>query len=134
MRILRVHLFLLILIILGAFISDTDDHLSSQDRSFPTTDLQTEVVKLSELFSDLSKYDEKTVTITGKVVKVNNNILNRNWIHIQDGSGENLDLTVTTEEELKIDSEVTITGTISLNVDFGAGYVYKVIMQKAITK
>jgi len=90
-------------------------------------------VKLSELFSDLKKYENKSIIVKGKCVKVNKNIMGKNWVHIQDGSGEGLDLTVTTQESVKVDSVVTFQGTISLNVDLGSGYFFEVIMENAKT-
>lgn len=75
------------------------------------------------------------VTVSGKVVKVNNGILGRNWIHLQDGSGSesahNNDLTVTTSTEVKMGDVVTATGTLGLDKDFGAGYVYDAIIEGA---
>ena len=77
----------------------------------------------------------KTVTVRGKVVKFNGGILDRNWIHIQDGSGSasdgSNDLTVTTSETAKVGDVITATGTIAVNRDFGAGYSYAVILEGA---
>jgi hypothetical protein len=77
----------------------------------------------------------KTVTVRGKVVKFNGGILDRNWIHIQDGSGEaadgSNDLTVTTSGMANVGDVITVTGTIALNKDFGAGYAYPVILEGA---
>ena len=69
----------------------------------------------------------------GQVVKVNEEIMGKNWIHIQDGSGSaaDFDLTITTVEKVKVDDVVTFEGTISLSKDFGAGYFYEVIMEDA---
>ncbi len=91
-------------------------------------------IKLSELFSDMAKYEGKTVVVTGKVVKVNPMIMGRNWIHIQDGTGEELDLTVTTAENIPLGHVVTLEGTIALNKDFGAGYRYDIIMEGAVLR
>lgn len=91
-------------------------------------------IKISELVSNLKKYDGKVVKVTGKCVKVNPMIMGRNWVHIQDGSANNYDLTVTTDEVVQLGSIVTLEGTISLNKDFGAGYRYDVIMEGATLK
>lgn len=91
-------------------------------------------VKLSELFGNMAKYDGQTIQITGKVVKVNPMIMNRNWLHVQDGSGEDLDLTITTAENIPLGHVVTLEGTIALNKDFGAGYRYDLIMEGAVLK
>jgi hypothetical protein len=90
-------------------------------------------VKIAELFSNAAKYEGKQVKVTGKVVKVNPMIINRNWLHLQDGSGKK-DLTVTTTENVTLGSVVTLEGTIAVNKDFGAGYKYDVIMEAAVIK
>ena len=89
-------------------------------------------IKLSELFSAPAKYQGKKVKVTGKCVKVNPMIMNRNWVHIQDGSGDGLDLTVTTTEKVPLGAIVSLEGIITLNKDFGAGYRYDIIMEDAI--
>ena len=58
-------------------------------------------------------------------------IMNRNWLHIRDGSGKNLDLTVTTTEHIPLGAIVTLQGVIALDKDFGAGYRYDVILEGA---
>ena len=69
------------------------------------------------------------------MVKFNAGILDRNWLHIQDGSGtadtHDNDLTITTDATVKVGDVVTMTGVVGLNKDFGAGYAYDVIVEKA---
>lgn len=91
-------------------------------------------ISLQELFSNKPMYDDTTVKITGKIVKVNPKIMNRNWVHIQDGSGEGLDLTITTQEEVPLGAVVSLEGNIALEKDFGAGYRYEIIMEDAVLK
>ncbi len=90
-------------------------------------------ITLGELFANPTNYKGKTVTIRGEVVKYNEAIMGKNWVHIQDGSGTgaSFDLTVTTADVVKVGDIVTFTGIINLNKDFGAGYVYEVIMEEA---
>ena len=61
-------------------------------------------------------------------------IMGRNWVHLQDGSGKNLDLTVTTMENIPLGAILTMEGTIATNKDFGAGYKYDIIMEGAELK
>lgn len=89
-------------------------------------------IKISELVAHKAKYNGKTVKVTGKCVKLNPMIMGRNWLHIQDGSGKDLDLTVTTSESVQLGSIITLEGTIALNKDFGAGYRYDYIMEGAV--
>lgn len=90
-------------------------------------------VTIAQLFGNMNSYANKTVTVKGKVVKVNNGIMNKNWAHIQDGtsSGSDFDLTVTTNETLNIGDVVTLQGTVAVNKDFGYGYSYKVLLEDA---
>lgn len=90
-------------------------------------------VTISQLYSGINSYVNQVVTIKGKVVKVNNGIMNKNWVHIQDGtsSGADYDLTVTTNETLNVGQVVTLKGTVSANKDFGYGYSYKVLLEDA---
>ena len=90
-------------------------------------------ITISELFTNRDSYADKTVLIKGQVTKVNRAIMDRNWVHLQDGTSDssNYDLTITTEEEVNVGDVVTFEGKITLNKDFGAGYSYKVIMEQA---
>lgn len=91
-------------------------------------------IKIADLVAHLSKYEGKTVKITGKCVKVNPMIMGRNWLHIQDGTGKDLDLTVTTNENVPLGAIVTLEGTLALKKDFGAGYKYDYIVEGAVLK
>lgn len=92
-----------------------------------------EGLSIAKLYADRSKYDGKTIKMKGQVVKINDQVMDRNWIHIQDGTNDsgNFDLTVTTKDSVKLDEVVTFEGTISLKKDFGYGYFYEVIMEDA---
>lgn len=95
-------------------------------------ELATGAISLAKLFKSKSEYQGKKVKISGKCVKVNPKIMNRNWLHIQDGSGEGLDLTVTTNEDVPLGAIVALEGVITLDKDFGAGYRYDIIMENAV--
>jgi hypothetical protein len=78
------------------------------------------------------------VTVRGTVVKFNGGILDRNWLHLQDGSGKAADgtndITVTTDAVAKVGDVVTVTGTVVLDKDFSAGYAYPLMLEKAKIK
>lgn len=89
-------------------------------------------ITLKELLANKEKYSGQSVRVRGKVTKLNNMIMNRNWIHINDGTIENnVDLTVTTTDNVPLGAVVGFEGTITLNKDFGAGYKYEIIMEDA---
>ena len=91
-------------------------------------------IRIAELFENPKAYLNKQVIIKGQVVKVNNGVMQVNFVHLQDGSTGNgkYDITITTNDEFKIGEVVTIKGTVILNKDFGAGYVYDVLIEKAV--
>tara|TARA_R110001583_G_scaffold188700_1_gene351072 strand:+ start:241 stop:951 length:711 start_codon:yes stop_codon:yes gene_type:complete len=89
-------------------------------------------ISLETLFSKKESFENKSITVKGKIVKVNNGILDKNWIHIVDGTQfENeKNLTVTTLEVLKVGDTVTFKGVIALKKDFGYGYVYDILLEE----
>jgi len=90
-------------------------------------------ITIGELFNNRDSYADKIVLIKGQVMKVNRAIMDRNWVHIQDGTGDSggFDLTVTTNEQVNVGDVVTFEGKIKLNEDFGSGYSYEVLMEQA---
>ena len=89
---------------------------------------------VGELFDKAAELDGKTVRVRGKVVKFNANIMGRNWLHLQDGSGNPMknthDLVVTTTAEVGSPDVLVIEGKLAANKDFGAGYKYDVILEQ----
>ncbi|MBN2597705.1 hypothetical protein [Labilibaculum sp.] len=88
---------------------------------------------IADIFSKKNEFSGKQISVKGKVVKFNQNIMGKNWIHIQDGSDfeSNFDLTLTSKEVVSVGQIIEVTGTIALDKDFGAGYTYDVIMEDA---
>ncbi|MEN8155440.1 MAG: DNA-binding protein [Bacteroidota bacterium] len=88
-------------------------------------------ITIAELYSNREKYANKVVKIRGKVTRYNEKIMGKNWIHLQDGSAsqEKHDLTVTTQDMVKVGDVITMEGMIVLDRDFGAGYFYSIIME-----
>lgn len=88
---------------------------------------------VAEIYAASAKLKGKSVKIRGKVVKFNANILGKNWLHIQDGTGHagSNDLLVTTTGESKPGDTVLIEGKVATNRDFGANYKYSVLIEDA---
>lgn len=88
-------------------------------------------LSIARLYSEREKYNGRVITVKGKVVKVNPAIMGLNWVHIQDGTGDegSNDLTVTSTQEFKVGTDVTVKGRIVLDKDFGYGYFYEVLME-----
>ncbi len=89
---------------------------------------------VAEVYAQRAALKEKPVTIRGKVVKFNEGIMGRNWLHVRDGSGtsgKDNDLTVTTSDRTEVGQVVLVKGTVRVDKDFGAGYAYPVILEDA---
>jgi hypothetical protein len=89
---------------------------------------------VAEVYAQRAALKEKPVTIRGKVVKYNEGIMGRNWVHLRDGSGsagKDNDLTITTVEKTAVGEVVVVKGTLRIDKDFGAGYAYPVIVEDA---
>ena len=88
---------------------------------------------IADVFATKDALAGKPVVVRGKVVKVNNGIMGKNWLHLQDGTGAGAtaDLLVTTDEVAKLGDVVVARGTLATNQDFGAGYKYDVLLESA---
>ncbi len=88
---------------------------------------------VADVFANKTALAGKPVIVRAKVVKVNNEILGHNWLHVQDGTGQagTNDLLVTTQAKAAIGDVVIVRGKVSLDRDFGAGYRYPVLVEDA---
>ena len=87
---------------------------------------------LEEIFSKKEKLEGKKVTVRGKVVKASaKKIMNKRWIHLQDGTGSsgNLDLVMTSDDDVDTGDIVLATGVLGLGKEFGPNYKYDVILE-----
>jgi hypothetical protein len=88
-------------------------------------------IRIAGLFENKQEYQGKRVKIKAQVVHFNSSIMNRNWIHLQDGtefSGK-YDLTATSESlTVSVGKIITLEGIVELDQDFGAGYFYEILL------
>lgn len=94
---------------------------------------------VSELFARSAELDGKPVMLKAQVVKIANNIMDKNWIHLQDGSGDpkqnNFDLVATTATVLQINDIVTVEGKLTIDKNVGSIHKYPILLDDAtITK
>ncbi|WP_257305952.1 hypothetical protein [Geothrix campi] len=90
---------------------------------------------VAEVWAQKGSLKGKTVTVRGKVVKYNAGIMGKNWLHLQDGSGDakagTNDITVTSNDGAAKGDTVTVTGVVRTDKDFGSGYSYAVLVEDA---
>lgn len=89
-------------------------------------------ITIGRLIADKKSFSGKTIKVKGVVTKINEEIMDRNWIHIQDGTEAegNYDLTVTSTQKVSVGETVTFEGKIILDKDFGYGYFYNILMEE----
>jgi hypothetical protein len=90
---------------------------------------------VAEVWGQKTSLKGKTVSVRGTVVKYSADIMGKNWIHLQDGSGDAAagthDLTVTTQDTAAKGDTITIKGVLRTDKDFGSGYTYAVLVEDA---
>lgn len=89
---------------------------------------------VADLFEKKADLAGKTVRIRARVVKASRGIMGKNWLHIQDGTGQpgKNDITVTSAAGFaEVGSTVIVEGTFAIDKDIGAGYFFPVIIEDA---
>lgn len=101
--------------------------------SFGASAADVKVQTVAALNQNKAALAGQTISAQGKVVKVNNGIMGRNFVHVQDGTGDaaSNNLVVTSKQTASVGDQVTITGVVVVNRDFGAGYSYPLLIEEA---
>jgi Tfp pilus assembly major pilin PilA len=86
-------------------------------------------IKIAELVKDPKRYAGTTIQLSGICTKINAGIMDRNWIHIKDGSKDDFDLVITSNTFIPEGKAITMKALVTLNKDFGAGYKYDLILE-----
>jgi len=90
---------------------------------------------VAEIWAQKGSLKGKTVTVRGKIVRYSAGVMGKNWMHLQDGSGDagkgTNDITVTSQDGAAKGDVVTARGTVATDKDFGAGYTYPMIIEDA---
>ncbi len=91
---------------------------------------------VAQIYEQKNALAGKIVKVRGKVAKYNPSIMDRNWIHIQDGTkaAGGFDLMVTSQDQAAVGDIVVVQGTVAVDKDFGAGYKYPVMLENAKVK
>jgi hypothetical protein len=124
--------------------SPTPDEMKKMHSGATSTDKQQisvaplkDGMTIQQIYSGSSDLKGKVVKVKAEVVKFNKQIMKRNWIHIQDGTGteNNFDLVVTSDQDVQVGDIIIAEGKLAVDKDFGAGYFFPVIIENAtITK
>ncbi len=84
-------------------------------------------ISIATLLGQSDSLNNKVVQVKGQVVKVSKNIMNTDWVHVQDEKGNKV-IFRSVFTDVNVGDNVTAKGTVNANVDYGYGYAYKVIV------
>lgn len=90
---------------------------------------------VADVFAKAPELAGKTIEVKGKVVKISHNIMARNWVHIQDGTGEGPTSKIvfrTIQEGVAVGDDVVAKGVLELDKRFGSNYFYPVIVEDSV--
>lgn len=88
---------------------------------------------IEEIYTKKATLKDKSVKINAKVVKVSKNIMGKDWVHLQDGSGAagTDDIIATAANStVQVGDSVTATGTVKTDIDLGYGYNFPVLIEE----
>ncbi|MCW8895591.1 MAG: hypothetical protein OQK48_07430 [Sulfurimonas sp.] len=115
------------------------DH-STQETAAATTPVAINIAKnangftIEELYAKKDSLNEKNIKVDAQVVKVSKNIMGKDWIHLQDGSGvaDTSDIIATSvNSTVQVGDKVTTDGIVKTNVDLGYGYQFAILIEEA---
>ena len=90
---------------------------------------------IEEIYSKKEELSQKTITVRAIVVKFMPQVMGKNWIHIQDGTGSvekgNNDVAVSTLDTAEVGAEVIIKGTLGIDKDFGMSCAFGALIEEA---
>ena len=114
-----------------------DDDVHKKNNAVPRTEMNIEheesEITIGDLYENKASLASKKIRVRGIVTKFNPDIMDRNWIHIQDGTGglNTYDLTITSSDHVNVGSMVVFEGTVAIDKDFGHGYEYNLLLEDA---
>jgi hypothetical protein len=87
---------------------------------------------IAAIFAESADLKEQVVSLNARVMKVGKNIMGRNWITLQDGTGVEPDnkLLATSQEVVSPGDMVIARGKVVTDLDIGYGYEYKVLLEE----
>jgi hypothetical protein len=89
---------------------------------------------VEELYAKKVDLNSKSIKLNATVVKVSKNIMGKDWIHLQDGSGvagTNDIIATSKNSTVKVGDIITASGIIKTDVDLGYGYKFSVMIEEA---
>lgn len=89
---------------------------------------------IEDLYKKKDTLKDKNIKINATIVKISKNIMGKDWIHLQDGSGSvgtNDIIATATSSNVEVGDIVTTSGVVKTDVDLGYGYNFSVLIEEA---
>lgn len=89
---------------------------------------------VEELYAQKDSLDGKSIKVNAEVVKVSKNIMGKDWVHLQDGSGSagtNDIIATSVNSSVQVGDRVTAEGVVKKDIDLGYGYKFAVLIEEA---
>lgn len=88
---------------------------------------------VADLYAGKKTLVGQKVVVRGRVVKSNDAIMGKNWLHLRDGTGEkgSNDLTITTDAKASVGQTVLVEGVLTADKNIGSGYVFPLVLENA---
>ncbi|MET0080118.1 MAG: hypothetical protein ABW119_16800, partial [Candidatus Thiodiazotropha lotti] len=92
---------------------------------------------VEQIFEKKQELSGSVIEVKGKVSKVSSQIMGRDWVHLEDGTGSKQTknhkiILRTTQAGIRVGDEVVAKGQLFTNKDFGYGYFYPVILEDVV--
>ncbi len=85
---------------------------------------------ITNILNNSSSLAGKNIKLRAKVMKFNSNIMGKNWVTLQDGSGPGSEKIIATSIEVVNPGDiVVVSGKLVTNINLGSGYVYKTLLE-----
>ncbi len=91
-------------------------------------------VDVATIYQKKDKLKGTVISINGVVTKVTEGVMGKTWIHLQDASGSEKDLTITSLQTTKIGAKINASGKLAVDQDLGSGYHFPVLLENAALK
>ena len=88
---------------------------------------------IADVHAGPEQLKDQQIALRARVMKVSKNIMGKNWITLQDGTGAapKNRLIATSSELVGVGDLVVVKGVVHTNVDLGSGYNYPVLIEEA---
>ena len=93
----------------------------------------TDGITIGGIFDEMDELNGQVVSFRARVIKVSENVMGKNWVTLQDGTGAKPanQLLATSTELVAAGDLVIASGIFRKDIDIGSGYKYAALLEEA---